>query len=643
LSSARRARLARGFTTVSITFLIALLFTFSIEMVARGSAGGALGFFLELYRPGWTTVVVFALLFLAFDALLGRAHQGLLVLAPVFMVLAFAGHQKAYYLGDPLYPTDFLYVRQIVELLPLLVADRPWTATGMVASTLAAIAALVFVWRYWRRKFPRLSAGNRIARLVIAVPALAFFVSIMDYATFSWTRDRLQIFPIMWDQKENYAHNGFALAFAMNVPMAKVAAPEGYSEAVIAAAPQPTIAASVPVDRPDIIVVMSESFWDPLRLPGTEITPDPLENVREVQSGHVFSPEFGGMTANVEFEALTGFSNAFLPYGSIPYQQYVRKQLPSMATFLKSQGYDTLAIHPFEGWFWNRKPVYQAFGFDNFLSAETLPPLKKRGQLVSDAALTEEIISQADAKTDPFFIFAVSLQSHGPYEPNRYATSTHSVRTIGGPWARGSILTYAEGASDADKGLQELVDWASRRERPTVIAFFGDHLPPLGPAYVDTGFLKSPVPPRKEAADKMALHRETPLVVWSNRSGTTETGTISPAFLPLEIFKTAGIEHPYYTDFLSKVRGQYRVVERNMLIGADDQPTPDWARDKDLSQIIRDFRFVQYDMMFGKRFGAPAYFPETLPPQDQPDDAIKRHFRDRIVGFDLSQPLPSVL
>ena len=52
---------------------------------------------------------------------------------------------------------------------------------------------------------------------------LAFFVSIMDFATFSWTRDRLQIIPIMWDQKENYASNGFAIAFALNVPMAKVA------------------------------------------------------------------------------------------------------------------------------------------------------------------------------------------------------------------------------------------------------------------------------------------------------------------------------------------------------------------------------------------------------------------------------------
>jgi phosphoglycerol transferase MdoB-like AlkP superfamily enzyme len=624
--------MVRTFRTLSVTFLISLLLTFTIELVARGSAGGALAFFFEPYRPSWTTVVIFCLLFLGLDALFGRAHQSLLVVAPVFMVLAFAGHQKAYYLGDPLYPTDFLYAWQIVELLPLLIADRPWTAVGMVASVIFVIGALLYAWRLWRRKFPRLTARNRILRLAVALPALAFVASIMDYATFSWTRDRLQIFPIMWDQKENYAHNGFALAFAMNVPMAKVSAPEGYSPEAIADAPKPAAGTVMPLDRPDIIVVMSESFWDPRRLPGTTVEPDPLKNVRAIQSGHMFSPEFGGMTANVEFEALTGFSNAFLPYGSIPYQQYVRKTLPSMATFLKDQGYDTLAIHPFEGWFWNRKPVYEAFGFDRFLSIENLPPMKKRGPLVSDAALTDEIIREADAETNPFFIFAVSLQSHGPYEPNRYASTTHTVRTIGGPWARGSILTYSEGVADADKGLQDLIDWASRRARPTVIAFFGDHLPPLGPAYVSTGFLAEPVPPRKEAPEKMALHRETPLVIWSNRSGSTETGTISPAFIPLEILKSAGIQHPYYTDFLGKVRGQYPVVERNMLIDGNGKGTPDWSREKSVAPLIRDYRFLQYDMMFGDHHGAPTYFPETLPKPPGRDP------RDRIIGFDASVP-----
>ena len=91
------------------------------------------------------------------------------------------------------------------------------------------------------------------------------------------------------------------------------------------------------------------------------------------------------MTANIEFEALTGFSNAFLPYGSIPYQQYVRRKLPSLATFFNDEGYVTQALHPFGPWFWNRGAVYEAFGFDSFLSEEQLPPLKKRGLLASDA------------------------------------------------------------------------------------------------------------------------------------------------------------------------------------------------------------------------------------------------------------------
>jgi phosphoglycerol transferase MdoB-like AlkP superfamily enzyme len=312
-------------------------------------------------------------------------------------------------------------------------------------------------WLLWRRGVPSLSHNGRLARLTLTVPLLAFVVSIMDYATFTWTRDRLQIIPMMWDQKENYASNGFALAFALNVPMAHVSAPPGYSDKAIATIAKPQVTASVPEEKPDIIIVMSESFWDPTMLPGVTITPDPIPNVRALRSGSMFSPEFGGMTANVEFEALTGFSNAFLPAGSIPYQQYVRAPVPSMATFLKSEGYETRAIHPGTNWFWNRTPVYADFGFDDFKSEENLPYLEKRGPLASDAAMTEEIIREADATDDPFFFFAVSLQNHGPYEPYRYYNPTHKVQAPTSQWAKDSLLSYAEGASDADKGLERLV------------------------------------------------------------------------------------------------------------------------------------------------------------------------------------------
>jgi len=599
--------------TLALTVFISAVLVFSVELIVRGSLEQTLLFFQQPFRPGWTTVALFALVLIFLDALLGRAHHALLLVAPLALLLAFIGHQKSLYLGDPLYPTDFLYARQIVELTPLLARQRPMAAIIMALGAIASIVILVHAWKFWRRRIPALSWRARATRLGLALPALVFFGSIMDYATFSWARDRLQIIPIMWDQKENYNSNGFAIAFALNVPMAKVSAPAGYSDKAIEAITRPEADAPVlPSEKPDIIIVMNESFWDPTRLPNVSITPDPIANVRSLESGHIFSPEFGGMTANVEFEALTGFSNAFLPYGSIPYQQYVRSPIPSLATFLKSEGYATKAIHPFAGWFWNRTPVYQAFGFDRFLSIDNLPPLASRGPLISDAALTEQIIREADATSDPFFIFTVTLQNHGPYEPNRYWDTTHTVTGNVSQTARDSILSYAEGASDGDKGLARLIDWAKNRKRPTVIAFFGDHLPPLGPVYVETGFMKDQVAPRKAPLDEMSLQHETPLVIWSNRSGPVENlGSISPAFLPLHVLQTAGISHPYYTGFLGGVREHFRVVDRNMLVTQDDKDLPDWSRAKEIDPEIRDFRLLQYDMMFGRRHAAPSFFPET--------------------------------
>lgn len=606
----------RALSTFAITLVSATLLVLAVEVVARGSFGQSIAFLHDLNRPAWSTILIFSLLMTALDAVLGRRLLSLLVLAPPLLVLAWTGSQKSYYLGDPLYPTDFLYYRQIVELLPLLVRDRPLTAVLAVAGIVVALVGFVVAWRKLSKRCRPLTFQARVLRLVIALPLIAFVVSILDFRTFSWTRDRLNIIPMMWDQKENYASNGFALAFALNLPMATVAEPQGYgAEALNRIAGGGWPAAAVPEEKPDIVIVMSESYWDAGRLPGVKILPDPIPTTRALQSGHVFSPEFGGMTANVEFEALTGFSNAFLPYGSIPYQQYIRDKIPSLATFLGDNGYATTAIHPFTSWFWNRGVVYDAFGFDRFLSEETLPALQKRGPLASDAALTEEIIRQVDAARGPSFVFAVSLQGHGPYEPNRYPDATHAVVAPGIDAAvRGSILSFAEGASDADRGLQRLIDWARDRDRPTVIALFGDHLPPLGPAYVATGFMKEPVASRRAPLEEMKAQHETPLVVWSNRKGRVkDLGSISPAFLPLQVLKAAGIEHPYYTGFLGKVHEHYRIVDRNLLVTRDDEPVADWGRAKDIDPLVADYRLLQYDMMFGERNAVERLFPEAKP------------------------------
>jgi phosphoglycerol transferase MdoB-like AlkP superfamily enzyme len=610
-NSPRGAQRWRTVGSLLVTLVTAAVLVFLIELTVRGSLADTLAFFRTPDMPGWTTILLFALALVALDALLGRAHQALLVLGPLMLLMAWMSHEKAHYIGDPLYPVDFLYARQVVEILPLLARDRPLTMVGIIIVGILAAAALVAASVYWRRRFPVLSLKGRVWRLIVTLPLLLFFASIMDYSTFSWVRDRLQIIPMMWDQKENYAHNGFTAAFILNVPMANVKAPKGYSADTINNIPSEP-AAAFPPEKPDIIIVMNESFWDPTRLPNTTITPDPIPTIRKNLSGHVFSPEFGGTTANIEFEALTGFSNAFLPYGSIPYQQYVRRPTPSLASFFRSEGYVTRALHPYVQWFWNRGTVYKDFGFDTFMSQEKLPPLAKRGPLVSDAAFFDEIMHEADEQTQPFFFFAVTLQNHGPYEPYRYVDPTHDVETKAGSAAKQSILTYAEGASDADKAFARLMQWASHRTRPTVIAMFGDHLPPLGPAYVETGFMKGQVAPRRAPVDEMRREHETPLVIWSNRTGVWKTGTISPSLVPLNVLEAAGITHPYYTGLLGQVSDHYRVVDRYMLITPDGSGIPDWSRNGDVDDVVNQFRYVQYDQMFGHHFSTRAFFPETM-------------------------------
>lgn len=317
------------------------------------------------------------------------------------------------------------------------------------------------------------------------------------------------------------------------------------------------------------------------------------------------------MTANVEFEALTGFSNAFLPYGSIPYQQYIRQPVPSLATFFRAEGYAAIAIHPFQDWFWNRREVYKSFGFEEFRSEETLPAMEKRGMFASDAALTSEIMQALDAAEKPTFLFAVTLQGHGPYEPNRYDQNTVDLSGPLSENAAQALSTYAQGVSEADDNFARLIEWAKNRQRDTVIVLFGDHLPPLGHVYVESGHMPGMVATRRAPLDTMKKEHETPLVLWSSKTGLhNRIGTISPALLPYHVLKTAGFGDPFYTGILGNVQASYSVVDRHMLVEKNGSAVPDWATAPlAIPTVINEYRQLQFDMMFGRQFGRERFFP----------------------------------
>jgi phosphoglycerol transferase MdoB-like AlkP superfamily enzyme len=615
LGSNVRSPAARGVLSVALTLSIALLSVIAVEWIARSTLADVGDFLTSTARPGMTTVAMLTILMLTLDAAFGRRHQSALIVVPLVVIPAFVSNQKQHYLSDPFYPSDILFARQIMELLPVMVRDRPFTAVALVIGIALLAAGIVFGWRYAWRTFPKLSGQARLRRLCLGLPVIAAFGSLMDYSQYSYIRDRLQVVPMMWDQKENYRSNGFILAFIFNVPMADVAAPAGLNTEALDAIPARNYGyLAGPREKPDVIMLMSESFWDPTRLKNLNFSADPMPTIRASQSGYVFSPEFGGMTANVEFEALTGFSNAFLPYGSIPYQQYIRRDIPSLATFFRGEGYAARALHPFSGWFWNRNEVYKDFGFEEFRTEETLPPMEKRGIFASDDSLMKEIMREGDGLDKPFFFFAVTLQGHGPYEANRYAHNSIDIQGNIPEADRATLATYTQGVKEADDSLKMLMDWASHRDRETIIVLWGDHLPPLGNVYMSAGYMPDQVATRKAPLDVMKQQHETPLVIWSSKKGVKQdVGTISPSLISYNLLKFAGFEHPYYTGFLGRVQKKYDIIDRYQLATRKNEVTPDWVFDpKKLDPLVRDYRYLQHDVMFGKAQTLDRFFPQHV-------------------------------
>ncbi len=143
---------------------------------------------------------------------------------------------------------------------------------------------------------------------------------------------------------------------------------EGYDdkavEAIVSNSPKP-IKAGDPNNhvKPNVIVVLSEAFWDPTVIKGVEFSRDPIPFFHKLQqtgtSGTMLSPQYGGGTANVEFEVLTGNSMRFLPQGSIAYNQFLTNEVDSLASIYARQGYTSTAISPFYNWYFNSNKIYQ--------------------------------------------------------------------------------------------------------------------------------------------------------------------------------------------------------------------------------------------------------------------------------------------
>lgn len=365
-------------------------------------------------------------------------------------------------------------------------------------------------------------------------------------------------------------------------------------------------------EYPNIVVIMDEAFSD-LSVWGDfetseEVMPFFKSLQQEAVGGEVYVSVKGGNTANTEFEFLTGDSMAFLPKGSIPYQQYINDETPSLASYLKTLGYSTTAIHPYNRSGWDRDTVYEYFGFDEFLDKDSFSsPYRLRGY-ISDKSAFDKIKEQFSIKGDDErkFIFEVTMQNHGGYSRetpdfNIYLTLPEVTNKTTSVVATEKYLTLM---NQTDRALEELISYFKEQDEPVIVVMFGDHQPS---DYITNVIQRICGVTQTDSLEDLEQGYRVPFMMWSNYGLEHKYyDGISVNYLSSILMENADIPLTGYQTFLKNLMETLPVINANVYRDADGNF---YNYEDDAYQEERnDYQMLQYNHLVDKKHRDGTFF-----------------------------------
>lgn len=541
--------------------------------------------------------LVLALVYGFFASIAGSLRIGGVFYSVGIGILGYANYMKMSYRQEPIYPDDLKMVTQFT-LLRTMIGNGPFLLAMLLA--IAAIAAVG--WSIYRsRKLKRRQQILRGAVLLLCSLGLVYVSHFNDSTNLLRKAYNRTALWIPYSQKMNYYNTGFIGGFLYNLRVDAMEKPAGYSKEAVEeiAAKYSALAADTNKTRdseaPNIVYVMSESFSDPSHLKGITITGNPLEDYYQVAdqtiSGKMLSQNYGGGTANIEFEALTSFSMGLMnPQMTTPYTMLVPKltQLPSLVSFLTQDGYGATAIHPYDTSMYKRKDVYDVMGFDSFLDQDTMTYTDKieNNPYISDASAYKEVMSVLSDEAQPQFVHLVTMQTHMPYV-GKYDTLDYQATGDGNMDA---LENYLQDVSYSSTALKDFISELSTLDRRTLVVFWGDHLPGI---YSDT---------IKEQNDTATLHETQFLMVDSDGDfQQQEVAVTSPFYFAPTLLEESQQPTNGFYEMLLALQEELPAFETGQYyIGGQWQTQ--LSLNKETQAVYDAYQMIQYDVLQGEQY-----------------------------------------
>ena len=429
---------------------------------------------------------------------MNNVYRTTVLLSAALVLFGIVNQLKIAYSDTPVFLSDFFFLNSAGTFMDILKG----TIMGIILKYLVIIVAfltgIVYICKFAKNR-NEFSIRKRFRAFYIILPIL--FMVIISVPNKNISHFMLKTFFSIDERQDNYATTNMGYYFKFGVfgglygqnLESRLEEPDGYDPSELEQLVEESCKKkrnSHKFGKPNIVMIFSESFWNIDDMKEVRFDQPVASNFEQLKQKGILvdmiSPSYGGISSNVEYEMLTGSSIKFFSSGYIPYMQlyiddkYIKA--PSVIQELKRNGYKTHITSTWESSLFNCKSVYEYFGVDVTEYKEDLKDSYKKGGRISDAYVAERLIQELKEKPkdEKLFTMILTAQAHMPFNFDKYEDYDISiVDSKLDPEEEDTIRSYAQGVYDADKQLKEVYDFIQTYEEPTILIFYGDHLPYL--------------------------------------------------------------------------------------------------------------------------------------------------------------------
>lgn len=580
--------------SVITSFLMALVINYYLQFGVKDNSALLDKFIFEgatLYQ-----IFFFAVIYLLVYVLINRYIFSTLLLISFSTIIAVANYLKESMRSEPLLITDFIWLQDTNLILSFVDKQYLFYLLGIIVLPVI----LYFVLR--KRILVNPIFGKKRYRVIVLTALMTLIISV--FAVFK-TEENAKVIsgvPVIsklnnWQDIEwfgfsvNARYKSLAYVWTKQLTKKVMEKPDGYNQEAIdqIAKKYTDVAKKINRNRTEsisnqtVIYVLSESLANPAYVDEVTLSQEVLPNIQRLKqhttSGLMISDGYGGGTANMEFQSLTGlpFFN-YSPSVSVLYTEVVPKMkvFPSISDHFASE--DRLVLHPSGANNYSRKNIYKRLGFERLIFAsdsdETFKNQEKVGVSLSDKTVYENVLENIDPSKNQFFS-VITMQNHAPWSVGNPVEITASGENFTVE-ENDKLTEYSRLLTYTDQATQEFIEALSKVDKNITVVFYGDHLP---------GFY-----PTKAFENNPNSQFETDYFIWSNRD------TKKLEQFPLVRSNDLTAELLQHTN--SKVSPYYALL--TFLV--NQAIIDDVDSNISIEQAQADLRMLQYDISLGKGY-----------------------------------------